>query len=78
MTGQPYQFKGNLCIDPSILSLFPSYGNLEYDERAKEILAVHNERFKGVRSIEDKTTYQNGQPISFSNIPRNLSYAQLI
>ncbi|MEK6952588.1 MAG: hypothetical protein AABX29_06245, partial [Nanoarchaeota archaeon] len=67
-----YRLPGNPVVP------VPIVGNLLYDEIGKEVLAIHNERFKGVRGIQDTTEYAQGQPISFSNIPRNLSYAQLI
>ncbi len=78
MTDQPYQLEENPVVDPKILSLFPRVGNLRYKEKVKEVLAIHNKGFKGVKHIEDTTQYQNGQQVSFSNTPRNLSYAQLI
>lgn len=51
--------------------------NLVYDELGKEVLALHNEKFKKTK-IEDINKYKNGQPISFSNTPRVLSYAQIL
>jgi len=68
-----YQLKGN-----PVVPVVPVVGNLIYDEVGKEVLALHNERFKGVKDIEDTTNYQYTQPISFSNIPRVLSYAQIL
>ncbi len=56
----------------------PVVGNLVYDERGQEILAKHNERFKRVTSVEDRTQYKSGQPISYSNVPRVLSYNQIL
>ncbi len=53
-------------------------GNLIYDELGKEILARHNENFKGVREIEDRYDYKEGQPLSFSNTPRFLDYNQIL
>lgn len=66
-----YQFQGNPVVQVKL-------GNLVYDERGEEILAIHNERFRGVSNIEDKTSYKPGQPLSYSNVPRILSYAQLL
>ncbi len=47
---------------------------LIYNDLGKEILRIHNEKFKGKSKIEDLTQYQDAQPISFSNVPRALSY----
>ncbi|MBS3151485.1 hypothetical protein J4443_03850 [Candidatus Woesearchaeota archaeon] len=49
-----YKFKGNPTI------LVPRVGNLVYDERGQEILAIHNERFRGISHIEDKHNYKEG------------------
>lgn len=56
----------------------PILWNFFYDEIRKEAVARLNEAFKGVKNIEDKTNYQSGQPISFSNAPRNLFYHDLL
>ena len=56
----------------------PIVGNLVYDELGKEVLRRHNERFDGIRDIEDRTQYQEGQPISFSNTLRALSFNQIL
>jgi len=56
----------------------PVVGNLVYDERGREILAIHNERFRGVSGVEDKTRYGKGQPISYSNVPRALGINQIL
>ena len=69
-----YQFEGNPVIPIDV----PKLGNLVYDERGKEILAIHNERFGGIDRIEDKTKYKPNQPLSFSNVPRIQSYSQLL
>ena len=53
-------------------------GNLIYDELGREVLALHNERFKGIKNIEDTNKYNQGQPISYSNVPRVLSYNQIL
>ncbi|MBI2672736.1 hypothetical protein HYX19_00600 [Candidatus Woesearchaeota archaeon] len=66
-----YRLKGNQAISPII-------GNLVYDEVGREVLAIHNERFNGINGIEDNYKYKNGQPISFSNVPRVLSYNQIL
>jgi len=67
-----YKFEGNPVVP------VPRIGNLVYDERGQEILAIHNERFRGISHIEDKTKYKEGQPLLYSNVPRALSYAQLL
>lgn len=69
-----YEFKG----DPIVPVDVPLIGNLVYDERGEEVLAIHNERFKGVKNIEDTTKYKKGQPISYPNTPRVLSYEQIL
>ena len=56
----------------------PVIGNLVYDERGREILAIHNKRFRGVSSVEDTTKYGKGKPISYSNVARALSYNQIL
>ena len=68
-----YQFKGNPIIEG-----VPVIGNLVYDKIGKEVLAVHNERFKDISNIEDTTEYKDGQSILFSNTPRILSYNQIL
>lgn len=68
-----YQLKGN-----PVIQAVPVIGSLNYDELGKEVLALHNERFKGIESIEDNYDYKEGQPIMFSNVPRILSYAQIL
>lgn len=68
-----YQLKGN-----PILTDIPVIGNLVYDEVGKEVLALHNERFLGVKTIEDITRYKDEEPISYSNTPRVLSYNQIL
>ena len=52
--------------------------NLYFDELGKEVLALHNQRFKGKRQIEDLTKYEENQPILCSNTPRNLNYNQIL
>ncbi|MBI2673627.1 hypothetical protein HYX19_05170, partial [Candidatus Woesearchaeota archaeon] len=66
-----YRLKGNQIISPVV-------GNLVYDEVGREVLALHNERFRGIDGIEDTPKYKDGQPISFSNVPRVLSYNQIL
>ena len=68
-----YQLKGN-----SVIQAVPVIGNLVYDELGQEVLALHNEKFKGVENIEDTNDYKEGQPLAFSNTPRVLSYAQIL
>ena len=66
---QHYQLQGNPVIP------VPMVGNLVYDkELGQEAVTRLNEAFRGVGGIEDKTTHQPGQPINFSNSPRNLFY----
>ena len=52
--------------------------NLIYDDLGKEALRSHNRKFKGIQDIEDTFAYRKGQPISFSNTPRALSYARRV
>ena len=52
--------------------------NLIYDELGQAVLRLHNEKFKGVKGIEDLTEYEPDQPLSFSNTPRSLSYNQIL
>ena len=73
MKTKEYQFQGN-----PVVQNVPLLGNLVYDERGKEVLAIHNERFKGVSPIEDTHEYRKGQPLSYSNTPRVLSYEQIL
>lgn len=68
-----YQLKGN-----PVVRVVPIVGDLVYDEAGREILAIHNEKFRGVTGIEDTTKYKKGQPLSYSNVPRVLSYNQLL
>jgi len=74
MTTQPYQLRGNPVVDVQV----PIVGNLVHDELGKEVLALHNERFKGKRDIEDTCEYTKDHPILFSNTPRILSYNQIL
>ena len=67
-----YQLLGN-PVQP-----VPIVGNLIYDNFGREVLNRHNERFQGLNRIEDLTHYQEGNPVSFSNTIRALSYAQII
>ena len=50
--------------------------NHRYDKIRAEILAIHNERFRGDSRIADTTAYKRGQSLAFSNTPRALSYEQ--
>ena len=76
-TTQNYRLQGNpiMDINPDLL---PRIGNLIYDELGKDVLRIHNKRFKGKKRIEDLTQYKEDQPISFSNVPRILSYNQIL
>ena len=56
----------------------PSVGNIIYDELGELVQARLNEAFKGVRDIEDTTQYTQGQPLAFSNVPRNLFRNQVL
>ncbi|MBS3157568.1 hypothetical protein J4442_05365 [Candidatus Woesearchaeota archaeon] len=67
-----YQLNGNPVVE------VPIVGNLAYDELGREVLARHNEGFRGVPHIEDNTKYKEGQPLSYSNVPRVLSYNQIL
>jgi len=52
--------------------------NLKYDQEGKPILNRHNKIFRRITNIEDKTSYKQGEPIKYSNIPRALSYNSLL
>ena len=74
-----YQLRGNPLIEVPV----PMLGNLLYDERGQEVLALHNEGFKGVKNIEDPYDYRRKpitpeNPLSFSNVPRILNYQQIL
>ena len=56
----------------------PSIDNLIYDDLGEAVLKIHNERFKGVLTIKDKTKYQLNQPIISPNTPRILSYHAIL
>jgi len=71
-TVQDYKLKGNLITE------VPIVGNLIWDEFGQEVLARHNERFRGIKGIEDTYDYKKGQPISYSNVPRVLSYNMIM
>lgn len=71
-TKADYQLRGNPIVT------VPVIGNLVYDELGREVLVLHNERFKGVDRVEDSHDYEEGQPISYSNVPRVLSYNQIL
>ncbi len=72
---QNYQPKNNV-----IVKYIPF--NLIYDRLGKEVLKLHNSRFKSrfkdSYHIEDLANYKKDQPISYSNTPRNISYNQII
>ena len=68
-----YQLRGNQVIQAVLI-----VGNLVYDKLGREVLSLHNEKFKGVGNIEDKNKYEEGQSIAFSNVPRILSYNQIL
>ena len=68
-----YQLRGN-----PVIQAVPIVGNLIYDKLGQEVLALHNERFRGIKSIEDTNNYKEEQPLAFSNVPRILSYAQIL
>ena len=69
-----YQLKGNPAVEVQV----PIIGNLIYDELGELVLARHNERFHGINNIEDTTEYKRNQPLSYSNVPRILSYNQIL
>jgi len=56
----------------------PIVGNLRNDELGKVFRARLNETFRGNPNIEDTYEYKKGEPIQFSNIPRNLYANQVI
>ena len=62
----------------SLPKLGAPINNFPYDELGQAVLRIHNEQFQGVTSIEDITPYKKNQPISFSNVPRALSYNQIL
>ncbi|MDP1694417.1 MAG: hypothetical protein Q8L34_02650 [Candidatus Woesearchaeota archaeon] len=51
--------------------------NLIFDELGQAVLRIHNEQFQGT-SIADSTQYSKNQPIRNSNVPRALSYNQIL
>ena len=71
---QTYRPKGISVIERDD----PSVGNIIYDELGELVQARLNEAFKGVNHIEDTTEYAQGQPLAFSNIPRNLFRNQVL
>src|SRR3989338_7593155 len=74
MTSSTAQF--NEYILPRLRNAAP-IDNLVSDELGQAVLGIHNERFKGTQ-IVDTTKYKPNQPISFSNVPRALSYNQIL
>ena len=46
-TQNDYQIEGNSAIPKELKDLFPIIGNLTYNKLGKEVLARHNEKFKG-------------------------------
>lgn len=69
---QEYKLKGN----PVVVNV-PVIGNLVYDDLGQEVLAQFNERFRG-SNIVDTNKYKDGEPISYSNVPRALGYNQIL
>jgi len=55
----------------------PRIQNLVFDELGQEVLRIHNELFRGTQ-IADTTEYREDQPIANSNVPRALSYNQIL
>ncbi|MBS3144815.1 hypothetical protein J4208_04485 [Candidatus Woesearchaeota archaeon] len=55
----------------------PQIFNLLYDELGQAVVRLHNEQFAGT-PIADTTEYKPNQPIRFSNVPRALSYNQIL
>ena len=66
-----YEMRGN-----PIFQEVPQIDNHRHDETRQEILAIHNERFRGDSRIADFNKYKKGQPLIYSNTPRALSYEQ--
>jgi hypothetical protein len=66
-----YKLKGNPVID------VPVVGDLIYDDLGKEVLAKHIEKFKE-SPVVDNHKYDDGEPLSYSNTPRVLSYNQIL
>ncbi len=56
---------------------FHSIHNLIFDELGQAVLRIHNEQFQGT-PLADTTEYEPNQPIAFSNVPRALSYNQIL
>ena len=71
---KPYVLPGNPVISLPV----PVVGHLVYDGRGEPVYRKLNERFRGIEGIEDTHEYKPGEPISFSNIPRQIGRAQLL
>jgi len=69
-----YQLPGNPVVPIQV----PIVGNLVYDALGQEAIARLNEEFKGNYSIAYKTIPQIGQPVAYSNVPRNLFFNQFV
>ena len=76
MTAQTARFKEYVL--PVIRASKAPIDSLVLDELGEAVLAKHNELFRGIPNIEDTTRYEPNQPISYSNIPRALSYNQIL
>ena len=68
--------KFNEYILPRLRNAAP-IDNLVFDELGQAVLRIHNERFQGT-PLADTTQYRKGQPIVHSNVPRVLSYHQIL
>ncbi len=76
----PYPHRACLNLIYGISPIYGSpvpIGNLVYDALGQAVLDEHNRRFEGT-VIADTTAYQANQPIAYSNIPRVLSYNQIL
>ncbi|HLC72309.1 MAG TPA: hypothetical protein VJH37_01885 [Candidatus Nanoarchaeia archaeon] len=51
--------------------------NLVFDELGRAVLRIHNKLFRGT-PLADTTPYAKNQPITHSNVPRALSYNQIL
>ena len=74
MTQPTAQFSNYIL--PRLQNVAP-IDNLIYDELGQAVLRTHNERFQGT-AIADTTQYKKNQPIAHSNVPRALSYNQIL
>ncbi len=69
---QAYQLPGNPVIPVPIL------GNLLYDERGEEAVAILNAAFRGRKGIKYTTKHKPRQPLTRSNTARNMFFHDLL